>query len=161
MQSHLPEIGMGGERCEFELKSSWGIDRLRHLAIRHGLCPGSVQRLKDLNGSLPFDSLRNSDEVPVDGRYKPSRLRASSRSDTAKRTEMIGVDLLEDIDRAPADGVEPLSGDIELHVVNSLVDGQSLELFASVAVEHHNLAASASHEQPLVLFIKSHGDVVW
>src|ERR1700733_1615228 len=152
---------MGGERCQFELKGSWSVHRLRDLRICRLLRYGSIQGLKDLNRGRATVRLRNRPKVPIDWRYKSSGLRAGAGSNSPERTIMIRVELLEDIDRAASNGVEALAGDVELHVVNSFSDGQSLELFASVAVEDHDLAAAASHEQPLVLFIKTHGNIVF
>src|SRR5258708_6482902 len=161
MQPHLPEIGMCGERCQFELKGSRSVYWLRGLRLRHLLDCGIIQRLEDLNRGVGAVRLRNCDEVPIDRRYKPGSPRTGTGSDGPERMIMIRVDLLEDIDLAPSDRIETLTGDVKLQVIDTFGNRQRLKLFAGVAVEDYNLAAAASDEQPLVLFIKPHGHVVF
>ena len=81
MQPHLSEIGMGGERCQFELKGSWSINWLRNLRIRHLLAYGRIQRLEDLNRGFVPARLRNCHEIPIDWRYKPGGPRTGAGCD--------------------------------------------------------------------------------
>src|SRR5580704_8316554 len=73
---------------------------------------------------------------------------------------MIGVGLLDYVNRAAPNGVDAFASWVVGDVVHAFGDRRRLQFLAGVGVEDNNLSAAATYEETLMLLVECHGNVI-